>query len=54
MDDIQLLTSKELSIFMSDKERERNNITNLFTMWQISTLIGRYFISLKVSKVATK
>ena len=54
MDDIQLLTSKQLSIFMSDKERERNNLTNLFTMWQISTLIGRYFISLKVSKVATK
>ena len=54
MADIQLLTSKELSIFMSDKERERNNITNLFTMWQISTLIGRYYISLKPTKVSAK
>ena len=54
MADIQLLTSKDLSIFMSDKERERNNITNLFTMWQISTLIGRYYISLKPTKVSAK
>lgn len=54
MNDIQLLTSKDLSVFMSDKERERNNTTNLFTMWQISTLIGRYYISLKPTKVSAK
>jgi len=54
MEDIQLLNSKDLSVFMSDKERERHNKTNLFTMWQISTLIGRYYISLKPTKVSAK
>jgi len=54
MDDIQLLTASNLSVFMKDKERERNNIKNSFTMWQISTLIGRYYISLKPTKVSAK
>ncbi len=54
MDDIQLLTASQLSTCMTEKERVKNNVTNLFTMWQISTLIGRYFISLKVAKVTAK
>jgi len=47
MGNIQNLKAADLSPFMTDKERIRNNATNTFTMWQISTLINRYLLANK-------
>ena len=50
MEDIQILKAADLSPFMTEKQRAKYNVSNLFTMWLIASLIGLYFKSKATNK----
>lgn len=44
VEDIEKLQAKDLSIFLTDKDKERQkNNGNLWGFWQVLTLVNRYY-----------